>query len=127
VISSTASCTTISFLKLPLPSIYRGMNGRMDGRVDGRKKKITEAGRDGNASWMGLSRKLNGMVTVSGQKRKIYCNTFLIRISLRYHRNTNLLNFFNNLLWANKNEVVTERAHRLMNTSSATVRAAYGI
>ncbi len=30
-------------------------------------------GRDGHGSWTGWSRKLDAMVTESGQKRKIYC------------------------------------------------------
>jgi hypothetical protein len=37
---------------------------------------VTEAGRYGHGSWTGWSRKPDGMVTVSGQKRKIYCNTY---------------------------------------------------
>ncbi len=43
--------------------------------MDGKKK-------DGHGSWTGWSRKPDGMVTVSGQKRKIYCTNIQNRIKI---------------------------------------------
>ena len=40
--------------------------------LGGRYPKILE--RDGHGRWTGWSRKLDAMVTESGQKRKIYCS-----------------------------------------------------
>jgi hypothetical protein len=56
------------------------VDGRWTGggrEVVGRKKIVTEAGRYGHGSWTVRSRKADGMVTVSGQKRKIYCRFLL--------------------------------------------------
>jgi hypothetical protein len=50
------------------------MDGWMDGWMDGRWNVEKKLERYGHRSWMGWSPKLNGTVTVSGQKRKIYCN-----------------------------------------------------
>ncbi len=49
------------------------MDGRMDGRWTVEKRMVMEAGWYGHGSGTVRSRKLDGMVTVSGQKRKIYC------------------------------------------------------
>ena len=50
----------------------------MDGSGTVEKRMVTEAGRYGHGSWTVWSRKPDGMVTVSGQKRKIYCTFLLI-------------------------------------------------
>ncbi len=60
----------------------------MDGRWTVYNGMVTEAGRYGPGSWTGWSRKPDGVVTVSGQKRKIYCiiNSFfssLVSIKFR--------------------------------------------
>ena len=59
-----------------------GMNGRwtVGGRWDGRWDGGMDGGMDGRKKIDNKEVKPDGMVTVSGQKRKIYCNLLLLLI-----------------------------------------------